>query len=105
MSVTAPPSVPAKTTSGVAIGSLPAELGCDRRHIGRRDPQAVAVVDSDDRRPAAAAEALDGAEREASIRTRLSCVNTELALERLDHVLCPGKPARDVGADLDDGLA
>src|ERR671937_2694348 len=100
MSVTAPPSVPAKTYSGsvatvspfgstklvgigreraVALG-LAAELRCEPGDVLGLDAEAVAVVDGDDRRPAASAEALDRPEREAAVLARLAGADTQLAL-------------------------
>ena len=67
--------------------------------------RAVAVVDRDDGRPAAAAEALDGAQRDLAVRARLAGLAAELALERLDDLLRADERARDVRADLDEVLA
>ena len=65
----------------------------------------VAVVDRDDRRPAAAAEALDRAERDLAVARRLAGPAAELALERLDDLLRADERAREVRADLDEVLA
>ena len=66
------------------------------------------VVHRDDGRPTAAAEALDGAERDPAVFGRLSDVDPELARERLDDLLRSRDGARDVRANLDgvtaDGL-
>ena len=62
---------------------------------------AVAVVDGDDRAPAAAARALDRAQRDLAVLRRLAGVDPELALERLEHLLRADERAGDVGADLD----
>ena len=80
-----------------------AQLGHDARHVVGLHVQPVAVVDRDDRRPAAAAEALDRAQRELVVR--LARRDAELALERLDHLLGALEPAGDVRADLDHVLA
>ena len=61
-----------------------AQLRDDARHVLRLHVQAVAVVDRDDRRPAAAAEALDGAQRERPSSVVSPACDAELALERLD---------------------
>src|SRR5436189_4926212 len=78
-------SAPARTIvrASVAIADL---LG-DSRHVVGVHVQAVLVVDRDDRPPAAAAEALDGAQRELAIRRRLAHRAPELGLERLEHGL------------------
>ncbi len=62
----------------------------------------MAVVYSDNGRPAAAAEALDRAQGHAAVLRRLADVDLELALERLDDALCAGEGARDVRAHLDE---
>ena len=49
--------------------------------------ETVAVVDRDNRGPAAPAEALDSAQRDAAVLGRLADVDPELALERLDDAL------------------
>ena len=64
MSVTAPPSVvPAKTM----LGYSGTELLDDPGNVLGLHAQAMAVVDRDHGRPATAAEALDGAERERAV--------------------------------------
>src|SRR5207247_426831 len=103
------PFVPAKTTSGsVAIvspaGRLAAELGDEGRHVLGLDLQAMAVVDGDDGRPAAAADALDCPERKAPDARRLAGPDAELALQAFDDLLCACQPAGDVRADLDERL-
>src|SRR3954452_428934 len=107
MSVSAPPFVPAKMTSGVAV-LLTAQLLHDAGDVRRLDVEPMAVVHGDDRRPAAAAEALDSAQAEPAVLGRLAGADAELALERLHHVLRAAHAARDVRADLDvpgaDGL-
>src|SRR5947208_3606891 len=62
---------------------------------------AVAVVDGDDRGVAAAAEALDRAERDLSVRRGLARSDAELRLEGLDHLLRAAERAREVRAHLD----
>src|SRR6266576_834815 len=92
-----PISAPART-----ITSLIAELLDDLRDVGRRDVQPVAVVDRDDGRPAAAADALDRAQGEGAVRRRLAGPDLELGLERGQNVLSTAEPAADVRADLDE---
>src|SRR6478672_6309815 len=106
MLVTAPPFVPAKTISGYSgIGS---QLLDDPGHVGCTDAQPVAVVDGDHGRPAAPAEAFDCAQREPAVLGRRAGGDSELPLERLDHLLRSGERAGDVRAHLDvraaDGL-
>src|SRR5215203_2781452 len=69
------------------------------------DGLAVAVVDRDDRPPAAAAGALDRAQRDGSVRRRFAGADPELRLERVEHALRADERARDVRADLDDVAA
>src|SRR6266699_1116819 len=61
----------------------------------------MALVDRDDRRPAAAAETLDGAQGDRAVLGRLAEADAELALEGLDHALSAAEGAADVRADLD----
>src|SRR5581483_3486864 len=91
-------SVPARTTEG---RSAIAQLPDDRRHLVRTDRLAVAVVDRDDGAPAAAAGALDGAQRHLSVDCRLARAYAQLALEGLEHLLGADEGAGDVRADLD----
>src|SRR5919106_947987 len=80
------------------------ELLDDRRDVVRADRLAVAVVDRDDRTPAAAACALDRPQRDGSIRRGLARGDPQLALERLEHLLRADEGAGDVRADLDEVL-
>src|SRR5438874_1473944 len=66
-----------------------AQLLDDRRHVRRLDVGAVPLVDRDDRRPAAAAEALDRAQRELAVLGRLPGRDSQFLLERLEHLLRP----------------
>ena len=67
-----------------------------------RHALAVAVVDRDDGAPAAAAGALDGAQRHLAVLGRLARADAELGLERLQHLLRADERAGDVRADLDE---
>src|SRR2546421_4823129 len=91
-------SAPPRTTSG---WSGTAELLHDRRDVAGLHRPAVIVVDCDDRRPAAAAEALDGAEGELAVLGRLAGPHAELPLERLEDGLGTAERAADVRAHLD----
>src|SRR4051812_39481557 len=62
----------------------------------------MAVVDRDHRRPAAAADALDRAQRELAVCGGLARRDAELALEGVEHRLRAPQPAADVRADLDE---
>src|SRR3954463_9693593 len=73
----------------------------DLGHVVRLDVVAVAVVDGDDGRVPAAAEALDRAEGDLAVLGRLARRDPELGLEGVDHLLRAGEGAREVGADLD----
>ena len=64
--------------------------------VVRADELAVAVVDGDDGRVAAAAEALDGAEGDLAVLGRLARRDAELRLERVDDALRAGERARQV---------
>src|SRR3954466_15821397 len=77
----------------------------DPPNILRIHARAVVMVDGDDRRPAAAPEALHGAQRHLAVLRRLAGAAAELALERLDHLLRADDGARDVRAHLDEVLA
>ena len=59
----------------------------DLRRVLGLDVMAVAVVDRDDGRVAAAAEALDRAQRDVAVLGRLAGLDPELLLERLDDLL------------------
>src|SRR6185295_8212148 len=98
MLVTAPPSVPANTTlwySGTT------QLLDDSRDVVGLHAQAVPVVDRDHRRPAAAAETFDRAQRERPVVRGRSGCDAELTLECLEYLLCAREPTRDVRADFD----
>src|SRR5262245_58228258 len=90
-----------------------AELRHDSRHVLGPGRLAIPVVDDDDRRVAAAARALDRAQRELPVLARLPHRHAhlllhghaELWLERLDHLLRADERAREVRADLDEVLA
>ena len=86
--------------------SRPRELLHDRGDVLGLHVLAVAVVDGDDGRVAAAAEALD---RRGSVTSPSSVVSparhAELLLERLDDPLRADERAREVRADLDQVLA
>src|SRR5437868_5214142 len=70
------PSNPARTSAGPSatrtVVSLIAELLHDRRDVRLRHRLPVDVVDGHDRRRRAAAEALDGAERDLAVLGRLA---------------------------------
>src|SRR3954447_16377907 len=80
----------------------------DPRDLLRCDELVVALVDGDDGRTAAPAEALDRPERDLAVVRRLSGPHAELLRERVDDVLRAGERAGQVRADLDhvppDGL-
>src|SRR5204863_2557905 len=65
------------------------------------DVLAVAVVDCNDGRVAAAAETFDRAERDLAVGRRLPGADAELRLERLDDLLRPAERAGEVRADVD----
>ena len=87
-----------------AFSSDIAQLLDDPADALRLDVQAVVVVDRDDGRPAAAAEALDRPQRHLAVLGRLAGPAAELRLERLEHLLRADERARDVRADLDQVL-
>src|SRR4051812_17023716 len=89
-------SAPASSTSLIATDVLH-----DRGHVLGLDELPVAVVDRDHRRVAAAAEALDRAERDLAVLGGLARRDPELGLEGVDHLLRARERAREVGADLD----
>src|ERR671910_1618586 len=96
-------SPPCRTTncSDATVG-LSSQFRDDRRHVGRRQPLAIAVVDRHDGAPAAPAGALDRPQRHLTVLRRLAGVDPEVVLERLEHLLRAHERARDVGADLDE---
>src|SRR4029077_11091594 len=94
------PSAPARTMT-----SLIAEFLEDLRDISGRDVQPVTVVDRNDGGPAAAADALDGAEGEFAVSRRFTWRNAKLGLECGKHVLRPAEAAADVRAHLDQALS
>src|SRR5437660_10204359 len=71
------------STNSVAIAQLPHDPG----DVVRLHVRAVVMVDGDDRRPAAPAEALDRAQRHSAVRRRFSGGAAELLFERLQHLL------------------
>src|SRR5918996_3496075 len=79
-----------------------AQLLDDSGDVVRSHGLAVAVVDDDHRRPAAAPRALDRPQRDLAALGRLPRRDVELALERLEHLLGPDERAGDVRADLDE---
>src|SRR5262245_37182273 len=87
---------PARTSS-TAI----AQLLDDLRHVIGLHVRAVVVVDRHDRRPPAAAEALDRPHRYLTVWRRLARVNAELLLECLEYLLGADERARHVRAHLD----
>jgi len=68
----------------------------DRRDRLGLDVLAVTVVDGDDGRVAAAAEALDGAEGDLAVGRRLAGADAERRLEGVDDALRPAERAREV---------
>src|SRR5918994_2255226 len=100
-------SAPARTTIGRSAVAT-AHLSDDPRHVVRGHVLPVAMIDRDDRRPAATAEALDHPKRDLAVVGRLARANAELGFERLQDALCSEQPAADVRAHLDhvptDGL-
>src|SRR3954471_20715622 len=88
---------------GAALST--SELLDDRRDVVGLDVRPVVVVDGDDRRPTATAEALDGAERHLSVPGGLAGATTELGLERLHDLLRADDGAGDVRTHLDEMLA
>src|SRR5712691_1635079 len=103
---------PSRTTTGgskpIVVSAMVSQLRDDRGHVFGCDRLAVTVVDRDDRRRRAAAQALHGAQRDRAVRGRLARPDPELSLERLEHGLRVDDAAADVRADLDhvraDGL-
>src|SRR5919199_2146238 len=77
-------SAPARTTCRTSAAT---QLLHDPGHVVWADTDAIAVVDGHDRRPAAGAEAFDGAERYLAVFRGLAGTDAELALERVEHAL------------------
>src|SRR5262245_11596749 len=94
-----PASAPASTIDR-RVSAMP-QLLHDPGDVRGPHGLAVAVVDGDDRAPAAAAGALDRAQRELAVLGRPARVDAELRLERLEHLLRADERARDVRAHLD----
>src|SRR5712691_13186572 len=73
---------PSRTTTGgskpIVVSAIGPELRDDRRHVLGRDRLPVAVIDRDDRRRRAAAQALHGAQRDSPVRRRLARPDPEL---------------------------
>ena len=78
-----------------------AQLLDDRGDVLGRHRLAIAMVDRDERRRRAAAEALDRAQGDGAVARRLAGRDSELELERLEHRLRVDEPAADVRAHLD----
>src|SRR5215204_5064476 len=95
-------SAPWSTSS---CSSAIAELRDDSRHVFGARRLAVAVVDDNDRRVAAASRALERPQRDPPAPARLAHRDAELLLERLHDLLGSDERARDVRADLDEVLA
>src|SRR5579864_7210269 len=93
-------TAPRRTRAGCASTAI-AQLLDDRTDVLRLDRLPVAVVDGDDRRRRAAAEALGGAQGDLAVGRRLAGPDVELALERLEHGLRVHEPAAHVRAHLD----
>src|SRR5437773_4805750 len=64
--------------------------------------RSVLMVDRDDRRPAAAAEAFDGPQRHLVVTGRPTCGYAQLVLEALEDLLRADERTGDVRADLDE---
>src|SRR2546423_5080046 len=84
-------------TRSVAIAQLLHDAG----GVAGLHVRAVAMVDGDDRRPAAAAEALDRPQGDGTVRRRLARRDTQLFFECLQNLLRADERARDVRAHLD----
>src|SRR3954451_5331860 len=93
-------SVPSRTIISFSLVSA-TELLHDAGDVVGLHRLAVAPVDGDDRTPAAAAGALDGAERELAVVGRLARLDPELLLEGLDDLLRPDERARHVRTNPD----
>src|SRR4051794_6171207 len=91
-------SVPASSTFSSATGAY---LRDDPGHVLGLHVLAIAVVERDDRGVAAAAEALERAQRDRAVVRRLAGADAELVLERLQYLLRPVERAGEVRADLD----
>src|SRR5919201_5029479 len=85
-------SAPANSSGLTGI----AHLGDDPGHVLWPHRLAIAMVDRDDGRPAAAARALHRAQRDRTIVGRLPGPDAELGLERVQYLLRPDERARDV---------
>src|SRR5581483_10704772 len=90
---------PPRTSAGCA--SAATKLLHDCGGVLRRHRLPVAVVDRDDRRRGAAAEALDRTEGDLAVGRRLARCDPELELESLQHRLRVHETAADVRAHLD----
>src|SRR6266540_1595610 len=77
-----------------------AKLLCDRGHVLRLHVRLVTVVDRDDGRPAAAAEALDRPQGYEAVVARLPCGDAELALKPLEDLLRRQRRRAPVGVAL-----
>src|SRR5260370_30039742 len=85
MSVSGLSIASARTRAGGSkpmVVSAIAQLRDDPGNVVRRDRLAVAIVDGDDRRRRAAAEALDGPQGHGPLGSRLTGPHPQLALER-----------------------
>src|SRR5689334_10200032 len=93
-------TAPPRTSAGSALAAI-AQLLDDRWDVVRLHRLPVAMVDGDGGRGGTGAEALDRAQRDLAVRSRLTGHDVELALERLEHGLCVDEAAADVRAYLD----
>src|SRR5712691_12629997 len=77
-----------------------AQLLHDRGNVFGLHMRAVVMIDRDDSRPAAAAQALDRSQRDLAVLGRFAGADAELLLEALEHLLSAHERAGDVRAPL-----
>src|SRR5947207_11730963 len=80
----APPNTRGVPSAPIVVSAIP-QLLHDRRDVGGGHRLAVAVVDGDDRRRRAAAQAFDRPQRHLSLLGRLSWLDPALVPKSLEH--------------------